>query len=110
MHAMVSGNHSEVGTLLRVLVRRPEQAFASQTKLEAEWRRLGYRESPDFKRAVSEYDRFVSILTAHSAVAFTPEDSTLTIDSIYVRDASILTNQGMVMCSMGKPDRAGEPA
>ena len=34
----------------------------------------------------------------------------MTIDSIYVRDASLLTNQGMVMCNMGKPERAAEPS
>jgi N-dimethylarginine dimethylaminohydrolase len=32
------------------------------------------------------------------------------MDGLYVRDAAILTNQGMVMCNMGKPERAGEPA
>lgn len=105
-----SGNHSEVGALKRVLVRRPEQAFGSQAKLEAEWRRLGWRACPDYKRSVAEFDGFLTKLSDHGQIAFAPEDTSLTIDSIYVRDASILTHQGMIICNMGKADRTGEPA
>jgi N-dimethylarginine dimethylaminohydrolase len=31
------------------------------------------------------------------------------MDSIYVRDASIATNDGMLICNMGKEQRSGEP-
>jgi N-dimethylarginine dimethylaminohydrolase len=34
----------------------------------------------------------------------------LTLDSIYVRDASIVTPRGAVLCRMGKTDRQDEPA
>jgi N-dimethylarginine dimethylaminohydrolase len=34
----------------------------------------------------------------------------LTLDSIYVRDASIVTPRGVVLCRMGKPARQDEPA
>ena len=32
-----------------------------------------------------------------------------TLDSIYVRDASIVCERGVILCRMGKPQRAGEP-
>src|SRR5690606_39059218 len=34
----------------------------------------------------------------------------LTLDAIYVRDASIVTPRGAILCRMGKPARAAEPA
>lgn len=109
MRTAAGGNHSDVGVLKRVLVKRPEHAFISQSKLDSEWKQLGYRDRPDFRKAVREYDAFVSILSEHSEIAFLPEDPSLTIDSIYVRDAALLTHQGMVICNMGKPERGLEP-
>jgi len=105
------GGQSEVGTLKKVLLRRPEQAFASQAKLENEWERLGFLACPDYSEAVKEYDRFVEILSQTAEVIFAPESMTdLSIDSIYVRDASVLTNTGMVLCNMGKRARSLEPS
>ena len=66
------GGQSEVGELKRVLVRKPEAAFVSQGKLDAEWKQLGYRECPDFRKSVREYDAFVSILSEHAELAFCP--------------------------------------
>ena len=39
-----------------------------------------------------------------------PTNEELTIDSIYCRDASILTDAGAILCHMGKKDRRGEQA
>jgi N-dimethylarginine dimethylaminohydrolase len=105
------GGQSEVGTLKRVLLKRPEHAFVSQAKLENEWERLGYLACPDYSTAVKEYDRFADILSQHAEVMFTPESMTeLSIDAIYVRDASIITNHGIVLCNMGKRARSLEPS
>ena len=38
-----------------------------------------------------------------------PHDNSVSIDSIYCRDASIATDEGMIICNMGKPARAKEP-
>jgi N-dimethylarginine dimethylaminohydrolase len=43
------------------------------------------------------------------AITFLPPDAATTIDSIYVRDASIVTPRGLVLANMGKRLRAGEP-
>jgi len=81
MRAGAGGNHSEVGALKRVLVKRPEQAFISQSKLDAEWKQLGYRECPDFRKAAREHDAFVSILSEHAEIATCPEDPSVTMPS-----------------------------
>jgi N-dimethylarginine dimethylaminohydrolase len=105
------GGQSEVGTLKKVLLRRPELAFASQAKLENEWERLGFLACPDYSAAVEEYDQFVEILSQTAEIVYAPESMTeLSIDSIYVRDASVLTNAGMVLCNMGKRARSLEPS
>jgi N-dimethylarginine dimethylaminohydrolase len=43
-------------------------------------------------------------------VCFLPENEATGMDSIYVRDASIITDEGVILCNMGKPARSGEPA
>lgn len=104
------GIRSEIGELKRVLVKRPEQAFVSRAKLESEWKRLGYLECPDFSKAIREYEHVLAILAGQSELIFSSQDDSLSIDSIYVRDASVATDRGAILCSMGKPDRVGEPA
>jgi N-dimethylarginine dimethylaminohydrolase len=39
-----------------------------------------------------------------------PRDETTTLDSIYVRDASIVCDRGLILCRMGKSQRVEEPA
>ncbi|MEP7323019.1 MAG: arginine deiminase family protein, partial [Saprospiraceae bacterium] len=38
-----------------------------------------------------------------------PQNSSVTIDSIYCRDASLITDHGLILCRMGKPQRTSEP-
>jgi N-dimethylarginine dimethylaminohydrolase len=40
---------------------------------------------------------------------FLPAAPDTTMDSLYVRDASIVSDRGAILCRMGKPQRAGEP-
>jgi N-dimethylarginine dimethylaminohydrolase len=39
-----------------------------------------------------------------------PQDETVNMDSIYCRDAAIATNNGMIICNMGKAARTQEPS
>jgi len=39
-----------------------------------------------------------------------PDAPGLTLDAIYVRDASLVTPRGVILCRMGKPARRQEPA
>ncbi len=102
---------NEYGALRRVALRHAREAFGSQAKIDAEWQALGYRARPDFGRAVAEYDRFVEIIEqSGAAIEFLPAEPGLGPDSLYVRDASLVTPGGMLSCRMGKPARDAEPS
>jgi N-dimethylarginine dimethylaminohydrolase len=102
---------SEVGRLTRVAVKHPRDAFVDAATIAAQWQALNFTAPPDLPRACDEHDRFVDILRgAGAAVDFLPRDPATTLDSIYVRDASIVSPRGVILCRMGKPAREPEPA
>src|SRR5262249_6373985 len=79
-------------------------------RIAAEWRDLNFTAPPDFGRAIAEYDAFAELLgRAGARLRRLPPGSGVGLDSVYVRDASIVTPAGVVFCNMGKPQRAGEP-
>ena len=98
-----------VAPLRRVIVKRPAEAFASPSKVEAEWRDLGFGAPPDLGRARDEHAAFVALLEGAGAeVLALPEAPGTTLDSIYVHDPGLVTNAGVVVFNMGKPQRRGE--
>jgi len=102
---------NEVGRLARVVLKHPRDAFVDGETIAAQWRELNFTAPPDLDRAVAEYDCFVEAICSTGAeVSFLPRDATTTLDSIYVRDASIASPRGMILCRMGKPQREQEPA
>jgi N-dimethylarginine dimethylaminohydrolase len=102
---------SEVAPLRHVVLKHPREAFVDQETIATQWRMLNFTEPPDLPRAIDEYDRFVDAIRSCGAdITFLPRDDRTTLDSIYVRDASILSPRGLVLANMGKPQRAGEPA
>lgn len=102
---------SETAPLRRVLLRHARSAFGSREAVEAAWEELGFTAAPDVGRASDEYDAFVArIEGAGAAVEFLPDAPGLTLDSVYVRDASVVCGRGAVLCRMGKETRAAEPA
>ena len=104
------GSMSEVGRIKRIAVRKPEQAFVSQEKVDREWRELNYTDRPSFVKAVTEYNQFVSLLEKFGMnIDFLPSDDQLTLDSLYVRDATIVCHNGVILCNMGKSQRRTEP-
>lgn len=101
---------SEVGTLGRVVVKHPRDAFVDAPTIDAQWQALNFAAPPELGRAIDEFDRFVELLGSVGAqVDFLPRDGATTLDSIYARDAAIASPRGMILCSMGKPARHGEP-
>lgn len=59
---------------------------------------------------MAEHRAFVDLLRAHgSEPVFVDDDPQLSIDSLYVRDASIATDDGLILCRMGKEARSEEP-
>ena len=108
---MMAGAQSEVAPLRRVVVRHARDAFRDDAAIDRQWQDLNYLARPDFTRAVAEYDGFVELLRdSGAAVHALPANGTVGLDSIYVRDASIVCDRGVILCSMGKPQRAAEPA
>jgi len=101
---------NEVEPIRRILLRHPRDAFVNDAKLDAEWRTLNYSARPDFTRAIDEYEALISVLTDVGArIDYLPGDGGLTLDSLYVRDAAVVTPRGVVLCRMGKAARAREP-
>ena len=101
---------SEVGTLVRVALKHPRDAFIDDKTIAAQWRALRFSAPPDLPRAIDEFERFVAIIEETGArVDLLSADPQTTLDSIYVRDASLVCDRGVILCTMGKPARAGEP-
>ncbi len=103
--------HSEYGTILDVMIKPAAAAFVNERTLSEQWRPLNFLSKPDLQKAEIEYEHFESLLTSLGAKAIRlPKDESLSIDSLYCRDASIVTNRGVILCNMGKENRVGEPA
>jgi N-dimethylarginine dimethylaminohydrolase len=102
---------SEFCHLTRVVLKHPREAFVDDATIASEWRDLGFTAPPDLSRAAAEFEAFLGLIQSFgSQVHLLPRDARTTLDSIYVRDASIVCDRGVILCSMGKPQRAGEPA
>lgn len=108
---MIETAQSETGTILELVVKHARDAFASASAIAAEWKPLNFTAAPDYERAVDEYERLLELLRAGGGAVHTlPPAAGVGLDSIYVRDASIACDRGLILCSMGKPQRRGEPA
>ena len=96
-----------------VLLKHAREAFGSAERIASEWRALNFVAPPDLGRAIEEYNRFADLVGRLGAqVRYLPstEDAAdIGLDSIYVRDASVYSPRGVVLCRMGKAPRAGEP-
>jgi N-dimethylarginine dimethylaminohydrolase len=101
----------EFGNLTRVVIKPVSAAWSAPGATAAEWRDLNFTSEPDLPRARLEYERFLEMVTSTGAALLSlPAAEGTGLDSIYARDASVVTPNGVVLCRMGKPQRAGEPA
>ena len=104
-------SQSDISTLTRVALKHPRDAFVDEQTIAAEWGPLNFSAPPDLSRAIDEFDRFSdAVRSAGADVRLIPRDERTTLDSIYVRDASIVCDRGVILCRMGKPARQNEPA
>lgn len=102
---------NEYGTLTHVAVTHALDAFVDQATIDRQWEGLAFTGRPDFSRAVVQHDAFIAILgDAGVVVHRLPPSTGTTLDAIYARDGSLACPGGVVLCSMGKAARAGEPA
>ena len=102
---------SDIGPIGRLMIKHARDAFVSQAEIDRQWEPLNYLDRPDFARAVDEYDRFAALLQdCGVALKFLPQDEAVGLDSVYVHDASIVCDKGVILCNMGKAARRSEPA
>jgi dimethylargininase len=100
------GSQSMIGPLRRVLVKRPDEVFA--TADPAQWH---YASQPDLEVAQGEHDALVELLRQAGAQVFYHDDPQPDrADAIYVYDPAIVTDRGAIILSMGKELRRGEEA
>jgi len=101
---------SDVAPLRRVLMKHARDAFVSQARIAEQWRGLDYSAAPDFAAACRESDALAALLESLGVGVVWLPQADAGIDSIYVRDAAVVTDAGAVLARMGKAARAAEPA
>jgi dimethylargininase len=93
-----------IDPLRRVLVRRPDEAFA--TADPEQWHYAG---RPDLEIARKEHDALVALLRrAGAEVVYHDEPQPGRADALYVYDPAIVTDRGAIILNMGKELRRGE--
>lgn len=101
---------SEYLPLTSVYIKTATASFIDEDKLKAEWEALNYLSKPDLLVSKIEYIAFESLLkNARADITYFPSDEKSSLDSMYCRDASIATDYGMIICTMGKEARSIEP-
>src|SRR5215212_5093147 len=101
---------NEYGRITRLVLKHARDAFIDDHSIDAQWRDLNFTGRPDLHRAMAEYDVLVRIIEdVGASIDWLPPDARVTLDSVYVRDASLVTARGTILCAMGKPQRAAEP-
>tara|TARA_B100000287_G_scaffold119635_1_gene111610 strand:+ start:427 stop:1284 length:858 start_codon:yes stop_codon:yes gene_type:complete len=99
-----------VNSVERILLKHPRDAFLSQQKINCESKKLNYPSPPDLDLAIKQYDLFVKLIKSFgSEVYFLPADNNTSLDSIYTHDPCTMTNNGLIVCNMGKLKRSTEP-
>ncbi len=102
--------HSEVGRIKSVLLKRPEAGFVNQEFVDQEWESLNFLGPPDFSKAIQEHQSLEGLISARdSNIHYLPQSNKVTLDSVYCRDATIVTDFGVILCRMGKDQRSEEP-
>lgn len=102
---------SETARIQKIMLKNAKAGFINQTFINKQWESLNYFAQPDFSKAQLEYQKFIQFFENNEIeVHLLPPNESLSIDSIYCRDASILTDKGAILCRMGKEGRRGEPA
>lgn len=105
------GGHSMAAPLRRVLVCPPEAAGWGEPDAAGRWRDLGYHHPPDARTAGRQHARLRALLEESGVeVLEMGPAGDLTLDAVYVRDPSIITDRGAICFNTGKEARRGEGA
>ena len=103
------GCQNMVNPIRRILIKHVKESYQDQKLLEKTFASLNYSEVPDFSKAVLQYQKFISLLNKFDIeLHFLPKSDKVTPDSIYTHDPCIVSNTGIILCSMGKDQRITE--
>lgn len=101
---------NEYNTLKVVGLRNVENAFVDSNHLAQQWQPLRFHAMPSLLLAKKEYTFLTSILElAGIELRHLSGGDELTLDSIYTRDALIISPEGLILCRMGRSGRRHEP-
>ncbi len=98
-----------VGTLQRVMVCSPGAAEWDSEQRASCWRELGFRHAPRFEVAQAQHETLCGELTrAGAEVLQLQACNQLSIDAVYMHDASLPTDDGIILMRPGKSNRTVE--
>ena len=101
---------SEVGALHTIFIKHAKDALINDKIIDKEWEILNFTERPDLAKAIAEYNAFeLFIKNTGADIHYLAQNKSVTMDSMYCRDAAIATDAGMIICNMGKERRKPEP-
>jgi len=101
---------NEYSTLKVIAIRNVENAFVNTNRLEQQWQALRFHSKPSFQDAMNEYANLISLFeSAGIKLNHLGGSEALTLDSIYTRDALIISPKGIILCRMGRSGRQSEP-
>ncbi len=104
------GGQSMVAPLKRALLCQPAAAGWNSPAALSLWRNLGFLHEPDADAAAREHDQLRTLLDRAGTEVLQPVwPAGLTLDAVYVHDASLITDAGAICLKMGKASRGAEP-
>ena len=107
---MKTTSQSDYGKIKSIYIKNVDEAFVNEATVDQQWKELNFLSKPDLFKAREEYKKFEVLLKSNGAeLHYLPQDNSVSIDSIYCRDAAIATDYGVIICNMGKAARANEP-
>jgi arginine deiminase len=103
------GCQNMVDSIRRVLMKHPNDAYQNQAKVNGQSHQLHYFGVPNFAKAQADYEKLVSFLeSSGTEVHFLPPDDSTSLDSVYTHDPCVISNGGVILCTMGKKARIPE--
>ena len=99
-----------VNPIKSILLKHPKDAFIDQQKIDTQFAQLNYLDHPNFEKACNDYDKFLTLIKSFNPeIHFLPKNKFTSLDSIYTHDPCIVSNNGIIICNMGKKERNYEP-
>jgi len=90
-------------------MKHPKDAYQNQNKVNEQSPQLHYFGIPDFEKTNSDYDNFLGLLESFDIeIHFLPNDDSTSLDSVYTHDPCVISNGGVILCTMGKNARVPE--